>query len=89
MTDAFRFKTGGRFSFTAVEELTMSSSPIKPRRKTVQFNVRFVESMNDELTARAAALGVTPSEAVRTLVAAWLRNPSSVEIGFRPNLAAA
>ncbi|OLL33514.1 hypothetical protein BTH42_00525 [Burkholderia sp. SRS-W-2-2016] len=83
MTDAFRFKTGGRFSFTAAEEPAMSS-PIaaKPRRKTVQFNARFIEPMNDELNARAQALGVTPSEIVRTLVAAWLRNPSSVAVGF-------
>lgn len=88
MTDAFRLKTGGRFSFTAAEEPAMTSTTTKPRRKTVQFNARFVEPMNNELNARAQALGVTPSEIVRTLVAAWLRNPSSVAVGFEQKSAA-
>lgn len=89
MTDASRIKTGGRFSFTAAEEPAMSTTiPAKPRRKTVQFNARFIEPMNDELTARAQALGVTPSEVVRALVAAWLRNPASVAVGFEQNGAA-
>lgn len=88
MTDAFRLKTGGRFSFTAAEEPAMTITTTKPRRKTVQFNARFVEPMNNELNARAQALGVTPSEIVRTLVAAWLRNPSSVAVGFEQKSAA-
>ena len=90
MTDAFRLKTGGRFSFTAAEEPAMTSaSTIKPIRKTVQFNARFTQSMNEELNLRAQERGVTGSEVVRALVAAWLRNPSTVAVGFEQNGAAA
>lgn len=90
MTDASRFKTGGRFSFTAAaEESAMTTRTTKPVRKTVQFNARFTETMNEELTLRAQERGVTGSEVVRALVAAWLRNPSTVAVGFEQNSAAA
>lgn len=90
MTDASRFKTGGRFSFTAAaEEPAMTTRTTKPIRKTVQFNARFTESMNEELSLRAQERGVTGSEVVRALVAAWLRNPSTVAVGFEQNGAAA
>lgn len=57
----------------------------KPRRETDQFNMRLEPAVLSELDRMAAERSTTRTDVMRTLLAAWMRNPSSVAVGFRVN----
>ena len=62
-------------------ETTMSTSSIK-RRETEPFNLRLAPAVRAELDRMALERSTTAADVVRTLLAAWMRDPSTVEVGF-------
>jgi hypothetical protein len=52
------------------------------RCKTQQYNCRFTETMAAELNRRALERSVKGADVVRALVAAWLRDPTILKMGF-------
>ena len=54
----------------------------KQRRETDQFNMRLEPAVLAELDRMAAERSITRTDVMRTLLAAWMRNPSSVAVGF-------
>jgi hypothetical protein len=62
-----------------------STKTPKPRRETDQFNMRLEPAVLAELDRMAAERSTTRTDVMRTLLAAWMRNPSSVAVGFLVN----
>lgn len=54
----------------------------KPRPGTEPFNFRLTPAVRAELDRMAGERSTTASEAVRQLIAAWMKDPSIVEVGF-------
>lgn len=59
----------------------MSTSSIK-RRETEPFNLRLAPAVRSELDRMALERSTTAADVVRTLLAAWMRDPSTVLVGF-------
>jgi len=57
----------------------------KQRRETDQFNMRLEPAVLAELDRMAAERSTTRTDVMRTLLAAWMRSPSSVAVGFQMN----
>ena len=58
------------------------SKPATNDIKDVTLGVRLNARMHDEFNKKCVARAVKPTEAARSLIAAWLRNPQSVEFGL-------
>lgn len=62
-------------------ETTMSTSA-NQRRGTEPFNLRLPPAVRSELDRMALERSTTAAEVMRALLAAWMHNPSIVQVGF-------
>ena len=59
------------------------ASPSKTSKKQMeQFNMRLESAVLAQLDHMAAERSTTRTDVFRTLLAAWMRDPSSVVVGF-------
>ncbi|HDR9280192.1 MULTISPECIES: hypothetical protein [Burkholderia] len=62
----------------------MSTTQKKPR-ETDQFNMRLEPAVLAKLDRMASERATTRTDVMRTLLAAWMRDPSTVQVGFPVN----
>ncbi|WP_109479912.1 ribbon-helix-helix protein, CopG family [Paraburkholderia sp. C35] len=63
----------------------MATTHVRHNRETEQVNIRLEPFVLAKLDEMAAARSTTRSDVFRTLLAAWMRDPSSVTVGFPVN----